>query len=613
MVETANLLFPDQGDDAVLRESVALFLELRAFAPGQAEEFFPAFADPDAVERRLREMLSLAPPVPDERRGVSPPALPERLQADAAPPPDSKNRRADAAPLPAGGVRNDARRAAVARKAGDEAAAEAHLASLARRVAAALHADHADGLAADLRPVLAAADGWSVEFRVLYDLQKIATDAERKTYELGPFTALASLGRTPVKRELVWPQRFDALRHLRKALRHLERSTALDPDADARLQARLTGLLHHAEARVRDDVRPVVRGVFDEVGLVPANVVEAISRDKAVEELLDAASERGFLRIGDLRDLIARNQVKMPDLAGPVEFVRGDPLLRANALLAGRLDGVYHKGEVYMRTFQRLSSLLFGTPPGRIFTKYVAVPFGGAFLLLEALHHMFEAAAGLGRWLSGRSRELDQPALVAGGLARPVAEDPDLGRSVLTTLPAFASVGVFFLLLLHWPGFRRATGRAARILLLDAPAAAWRSPLRGPVRQPGHALLRQIPVRADLGRAAGRAGRPPVRGRRPDDRLGRRGHGRALRHPVPHPRRPEPRRALRRHPRQVLAGRVGQLPARPARGHPRRVPVARRADRAPASTPWTNSSASARGTARPGWPSSCSSAPSGAC
>ena len=80
---------------------------------------------------------------------------------------------------------------------------------------------------------------------------------------------------------------------------------------------------------------------------------------------------RGFLRIGDLRDAIARNRVKLPDLRGPGELVRGDPLIRANEWLAVRLDGVYRRGEVYMRLLQRGCSLFFGTRPGRWFSKYV--------------------------------------------------------------------------------------------------------------------------------------------------------------------------------------------------------------------------------------------------
>src|SRR5439155_7133050 len=99
---------------------------------------------------------------------------------------------------------------------------------------------------------------------------------------------------------------------------------------------------------VCDDLGPVVRRVLDDAGFRPANLPERLARDKFVAELLDHVCERGFLRFGDLRDAVARNQLKMPDLAGPGELVRGDSLLRADARLGEELDGVYRRGEVYL-------------------------------------------------------------------------------------------------------------------------------------------------------------------------------------------------------------------------------------------------------------------------
>jgi hypothetical protein len=98
--------------------------------------------------------------------------------------------------------------------------------------------------------------------------------------------------------------------------------------------------------------------------------------------LLDLIVARGFLRIGDLRDAISRNALKLSDLSGPREFRVGDPLLLADAALARRLDGVYHRGEVYLRLLQRASSLAFGTKLGRWLSRFVALPFGGAFIVL---------------------------------------------------------------------------------------------------------------------------------------------------------------------------------------------------------------------------------------
>ncbi len=84
-----------------------------------------------------------------------------------------------------------------------------------------------------------------------------------------------------------------------------------------------------------------------------------MARKKLVEELLDQIAERGFLSMGDLRDAISRNNLKLPDLAGWPRLSDGDQLLRADRKLALALDGVYRRGEFYLRWMQRLSSLGF--------------------------------------------------------------------------------------------------------------------------------------------------------------------------------------------------------------------------------------------------------------
>ena len=150
---------------------------------------------------------------------------------------------------------------------------------------------------------------------------------------------------------------------------------------------------------MRERLRPLVTGVLDEVGLLPQNAVERVSRKKLVEELLDQVVERGYLTIGDLRDAVSRNHVKLPDVAGPGDLWRGDALLRADRRLAAVLDGVYRRGEFYMRWMQGFSSLGFGTRVGRFLTKYLVVPFGGAAMAVVFVDHMIAkiiAAGGRG-------------------------------------------------------------------------------------------------------------------------------------------------------------------------------------------------------------------------
>jgi hypothetical protein len=137
---------------------------------------------------------------------------------------------------------------------------------------------------------------------------------------------------------------------------------------------------------------------------------------------------------------------------GVREFFLGDRLIRANRQLAERVDGVYRRGEVYLRWLQRLSSAAFGTRTGRFLTLYLALPFGSAFALLM----MWDEVLGL----FGHTEEAG-PSPAAVGL-----------------------LGLFFLALFHVGPFRRrlaaavtAVWHGVRGVFYDLPAAVLGLPL----------------------------------------------------------------------------------------------------------------------------------------
>jgi hypothetical protein len=325
-----------------------------------------------------------------------------------------------------------------------------------------------------LRPRLpgAAARRWPNERRLLYELQRACLAVERPAYAADVVEWAYTLGRQPVKRPLPHTKWVEAHRRLRAAVHHAEQL------CHAEDSAALVHLVEQAAATVeqkaRNELRPEIVSVLDEVGLTPGSVAERISRDKLVEELLDAACGRGFLRIGDLRDAIARNRVKLPDLSGAREWLHGDALLRANRLLAVRLDGVYRRGEIYMRALQRGCSLLFGTRAGRLFTRFVALPVGGAYVLIEAVRHLIGAGKGLVNWLSGWTTTVKGLGSLAGGAAWTVADDPSLGHRGVTW-PEMAVVTLVLFLLIHWPAFRVRVGQAAKFVFVRTPRAISKS------------------------------------------------------------------------------------------------------------------------------------------
>jgi TM2 domain-containing membrane protein YozV len=316
------------------------------------------------------------------------------------------------------------------------------------------------------------AAGWPVERRLLYELQRACLAVERTNYPVDVFEWVRTFGRRPLKRPLPKTKWVDAHLRLRAALLYARRLSG----GHEVLDRLLADAVHLSESRARNDLRPDVAAVLDDVGLVPESAPERRSHERLVEELLDGACARGFFRIGDLRDAIARNRVKLHDLSGPGELVRGDPLIRANELLPLRLDGVYRRGEVYMRLLQRGCSVFFGTRVGRWVSMYVALPFGGAFILLEAIGHLYGAGKGLVHWLTGWTAAVNGVSLLGGGMAGTLAGNPTLDPGGVSR-EAVLAVGIFLLLLIHRPAFRSRVARAARFAFVKVPRAVRRSPL----------------------------------------------------------------------------------------------------------------------------------------
>ncbi len=224
---------------------------------------------------------------------------------------------------------------------------------------------------------------WNANARLLYDLQQVCLDHEQEIYRVDLLDWVISRGQRPLKRPLP-NQRFVMMsKHLRSAV--LRVPTVLIDEAG---RSELSDLLHAAadaaEQILRKRLEPLIVQSLTEAGFLPNSVVERVARRKVTQELLDGIVQRGFNTLGNLRDAISRNQLKMPDLHNTREFFSGDPLLRANRLFAATMDGVYQRGPFYLRWLQRMNSLAFGIPYCRAVTKYVALPIGLAFLALMA-------------------------------------------------------------------------------------------------------------------------------------------------------------------------------------------------------------------------------------
>jgi hypothetical protein len=269
-----------------------------------------------------------------------------------------------------------------------------------------------------------------------------------------------SRGRRPIVRPLPATREVKIAKHVRAAVDKLA-ACGLAGEARDRLSAALHAMARHAEDQVRTVLRPKLEAALHAVGLHPHNLPERIAEKTLVDELLDRAVGVGRLTLGDLRDALSRNDLKLPDLE-LADLRAGDPLLRADRILADSLDGVYRRGESYMRGLQKASSVLFGTRVGRVLVRYALLPLLGAFAVLQGLQHM------------------------VGPLVKKLAGV----EPVIYTNESLLGGALFLFLLLHVAPFRRGVTVAARWLwrgvrfvVLDAPLALWLHPISQAILQ----------------------------------------------------------------------------------------------------------------------------------
>ena len=487
-----HMLLPPGDDRSAYVEFAATYLELRYFTPTLLPHVFPGIEDHEAVGAVLAgDVDGPALFAATRLAGTPDPEATAAWAESSGPEPEEETagggqeeeptesvrpvgwmsrwliRRAEAAAERGNAVRAAVLRTRALRHATGLRAeplrlgARAELDRLVGRLQRALGFDDAE--AERWRrslPVLldrSARGFWTPEARLLYDLQKVCLDHEREVFAIDLLGWLASGGRTPLQRPRPHLREVMISIHLRGAARRLP-AVRLAPGDRVRLDGLLRPAVARAEANLRDRLRGPIEATLQATDIRPSNLPERVAARKLVEELLDRIVRGGFLSLGDLRDACSRNNLNLPDLSGPIEFVRGDRLLQADRALARALDGVYRRGEVYLRWMQRLSSLAFATPSGRFLTAYVALPYGGVFIALEGLQHLFD--------------------LIVYALTR-VEVHVHFVSAATVALHGTVALG-----LINFPGFRRrfldslgSMGRALRAALIDLPTRMLNLPL----------------------------------------------------------------------------------------------------------------------------------------
>jgi hypothetical protein len=462
-----DLLLPPTGDTSTYTEFVATYLELQHFAPTALDRTFPTLdlSHVDAVIALDLDGTALL-------AAVRPAGAPEQPIVEApAPPVRDLDERATAVDASveasvrtrasrARGKGNHARAAILSLRAGDRELARKDLEELGARLARAVgSAAPGPDWPCVLLPVAERAASQRVlrytpGARLLHDLQSACVVAEREIKVVDVLSWALSLGKQPIVRALPATREVRVAKHLHAAARKVA-ACALPSAEQERLAAAVRDMVLRGDGQVRGVLRPRIEAALDRVALHPQNLPERVAEKKLVDELLDQAVAIGRLSLGNLRDAISHNDLKMPDLALG-RLASGDELLRCDHALSQSLDGVYRRGEGYLRVLQKISSVLFGTRIGRLLTVYLILPLLGSYTVFEGVQHMVE----------------------------PIATYTHHDAPEIATRSSMAAGAVFVFLLLHVLPFRRAIGsvlrglgRGLRLVLFDAPRALLGRPL----------------------------------------------------------------------------------------------------------------------------------------
>ncbi len=456
-----DLLLPPVDPTSTYVEFAALYLELRYFAPDVLTRTFPAVFD----LRTIDATLALDLDAPALLAATRPPRAPEQPvigAGDDAPIIAAQSEiivpTARTPAINARKKRNHARAAILFARAGDRASATEELSELSAKLARVFGVSPVGWTEALLPVAVFAANQRSLRFspaaRLLYDLQAAGMVTADDVKVVDVFGWALSRGKRPIVRSLPATCEVRIAKHVRAAAAKIAACELATPEQRAGLSNVVHEIVALAHDHLRRALRPKIEAALDDVGLHPHSLPERVGEKTLVDELLDRAVGIGRLTLGDLRDVLSRNDLKLPDLE-LADLRHGDQLLRADDMLSRSLDGVYRRGESYMRALQKLSSVLFGTPIGRYLTLYLMLPLLGSFAVFEGLQHM---VGPLWHKLFGVVPQIATTTSLLGG-------------------------GAFLFLLLHVALFRRAmylatrgVWRVVRLVLFDLPLALLRQP-----------------------------------------------------------------------------------------------------------------------------------------
>ncbi|MFP4246929.1 MAG: sulfite exporter TauE/SafE family protein [Halochromatium sp.] len=214
-------------------------------------------------------------------------------------------------------------------------------------------------------------------------LEQLMREGPTDYYRLRVGAWLLQLGHTPLREPLPFQPMLKALRALEISRTRLEELPWAIADLE-RFSTLLRTLNRSITDRLDTELTPRLEQAMREADFVPRDHREIVAAHKMKLELLDVIKHRRHLKFTDVRDIVARNILRLPDPSWG-EFFRGDRLRRFDRTAQRALPGIYRPGEFYIKGLQQLGAPLFGTPFGRDLLRYLLLPFGVAYLVLKSL------------------------------------------------------------------------------------------------------------------------------------------------------------------------------------------------------------------------------------
>ncbi len=292
--------------------------------------------------------------------------------------------------------------------------------------------------------------------RLLHGLERIVLEGRTEYYRLQPIVWLGSGGRRPLRLGLPFQGSLKALRALNAVRICLDQLPWSGAEV-AYFSAPLKTLADLIAQRLRQQLQPRLGKLLDAAGFLPGDSRQRVARNVLQEELFTIILRRWHLRFTDLRDAVARNELRLPDPDWR-ELLLGDRLARFDRQASAVLPGVYQPGEFYLKGLQQLSAPLFGVSAGRAITRFLLFPFGVAFIGLEALNYLLNLLP------MTQPVQLVHPGSVLGvGAGLVVLLHTKQGRKAITTVGLgcrWLFTEFLYQRLVRWPHW----GRAARWL-----------------------------------------------------------------------------------------------------------------------------------------------------